>query len=105
LGGDIKAHYTKGEHVYDDKSKGERLLHRVAMKKKCVQNTVTVSVGDGTKLNYAQGCCQSFIKCHETSAASEESMSLHDEDGNSYNGFLVSDFRSNRKEKYGCGRH
>jgi hypothetical protein len=35
-GGDIKAHYTKGEHVSDDKSNVERLLHRVAINKKCV---------------------------------------------------------------------
>jgi hypothetical protein len=58
-GGDIKAHYTQGEHVSDDKSNGERLLHRVAIQKKCVENAVTVSAGDGPKLSYAQGCRQS----------------------------------------------
>jgi hypothetical protein len=36
LGGDIKAHYTNIEHVSDDKSNGERLLNRVAMKKICL---------------------------------------------------------------------
>jgi hypothetical protein len=74
-GGDIKANYTKGEHVSNDKSNGERLLQIVSIKKKCVENNVTVSAGDGPKLSYAQGCCQTCIYCHETSAASAESMS------------------------------
>jgi hypothetical protein len=60
-GGDIKANYTKGEHVSDDKSNSERLLHRVAIKKKCVEKAVTVRASDGPKLSYVQGCCQSCI--------------------------------------------
>jgi hypothetical protein len=43
--------------------------------KKCVENAVTVIAGDGPKLSYAQGCCQSCINCHETIAASAESTS------------------------------
>jgi hypothetical protein len=71
------------------------------MEKKCVENAVTVSVGDGPR----QGCFQSCSNCHETCVASSESMSEYGEDGNSYNGFLVSDFRSNRSGKFGfhCG--
>jgi hypothetical protein len=55
-GGVIKAHYTKFDHVSDDKSNGEILLHRVAVKKKCLENAVTTSADDGPKLSYVQGC-------------------------------------------------
>jgi hypothetical protein len=53
-GGDTKAHYTNGEHESDNKSNGKKLLNRVAMKKTCVENAVTVSAGDGPELIYAQ---------------------------------------------------